>query len=88
MMSKQETVTLPCVACTCLMTTARCFEKQAKILGHSTFYRINGGEGRSLQLYSIQKLQMISEDFVQNNADKVTLSRQLESVHKFFQATV
>ena len=27
---------------------------------------------------SVEMLQMISDDFVQNNADKVALSRQLE----------
>ena len=74
------------------------FERQAKILGRSTFYRIvkeiTGGEEKIFTAVdyvtgvlvhdSIEMLQKISDDFIQNNVDKVTLSRQLELVRNFF----
>ena len=74
------------------------FERQAKILGRSTFYRIvkeiTGGEEKMFTAVdyvtgvlvhdSIEMLQKISDDFVHNNVDKVTLSRQLELVRNFF----
>ena len=102
-LSEQESVTLPCV--TRRKTRkhmfddyCKVFERQAKILGRSTFYRIvkeiTGGEEKIITAVdyvtgvlvhdSIEMLQKISDDFVHNNLDKVTLSRQLELVRNFF----
>ena len=102
-LSEQESVTLPCV--TRRKTRkhmfddyCKVFERQAQILGRSTFYRIvkeiTGGEEKIFTAVdyvtgvlvhdSIEMLQKISDDFVHNNVDKVTLSRQLELVRNFF----
>ena len=102
-LSEQESVTLPCV--TRRKTRkhmfddyCKVFERQANILGRSTFYRIvkeiTGGEEKIFTAVdyvtgvlvhdSIEMLQKISDDFVHNNVDKVTLSRQLELVRNSF----
>ena len=101
-LSEQESVTLPCVTRRKTQKHmfddyCKVFERQAKILGRSTFYQImkeiTGGEEKIFTAVdyvtgvlvhdSIEMLQKISDNFVHNNVDKVTLSRQLELVRNF-----